>query len=139
MTEGKGDQMGESDGSVKLAAGICPQCGGQLEVDPGQEAAVCPYCGTPYVVSKAINSYNIQNAHIDHVDNVHVDLKGTVDSIIGLAERELDKNRAERNEEKKRFDEESKDLSKKFWKIMVALFAVLVVMWILGNYSGLFQ
>ncbi len=32
----------------------CPQCGGRLNVDNRQEAAVCAYCGTPFIVEKAI-------------------------------------------------------------------------------------
>ena len=36
----------------------CTNCGGNLEVDSSLEAAVCPYCKTPYVVEKAINNYN---------------------------------------------------------------------------------
>ena len=81
--------MENTNETAKLVAGVCPQCGGQLEVDPAQDAAVCPYCGTPYVVSKAINNYTVQNAHIDHVDHVNVDLKGSISSLIGLAEREF--------------------------------------------------
>jgi hypothetical protein len=125
--------------SAKLMAGICPQCGGQLEVDPTQEAAVCPYCGTPYVVSKAINNYNVQNAHIDHVDNLHVDLKGSVDSIIGLAEREFDKNRAERREEKRQFDETSKSFFQNFWKFFLILVVVMMVFWLVANKLGVFN
>ena len=139
MADGKGIRMDNSNGSVKLTAGICPQCGGQLEVDPAQEAAVCPYCGTPYIVSKAINSYNIQNAHIDHVENLHVDLKGSVDSLIGLAEREFDKNRAERKEEKKRFDEQSGEFFRGFWKMMLILTVVTMIIWVLANALGAFK
>ncbi len=139
MTDVKGIRMENSNGAAKLTAGICPKCGGQLEVDPAQDAAVCPYCGTPYVVSKAINNYNVQNAHIDHVENLHVDLKGSVDSIIGLAEREFDKNRAERKEENERYNERSKIFIKYFLKIMVVVFAVMIVVWILCNYFGFFK
>ena len=108
-------------------------------MDPAQEAAVCPYCGTPYIVSKAINSYNIQNAHIDHVENLHVDLKGSVDSLIGLAEREFDKNRAERKEEKKRFDEQAGKFFSIFWKMMLILTVVTMIIWVLANALGAFK
>ncbi len=36
----------------------CPKCGGILDVDDAQEAAVCKYCGTPFIVEKAINVFN---------------------------------------------------------------------------------
>ncbi len=41
----------------------CPNCGGALEVDPSKEAAVCPFCNTPYIVEKAITNYvtNVTN------------------------------------------------------------------------------
>ena len=66
-------------------------------MDPEKEAAVCPYCGTPFIIEKAINNYNIQHAHIDHVDNVNVDLTGSVNSVLGFAERQLDQHREEKN------------------------------------------
>ena len=46
---------------MPLVAAKCPNCGGNLEVDPTKEAAVCPFCGTPYITEKAINNYNIHN------------------------------------------------------------------------------
>lgn len=30
----------------QFAAAVCPQCGGQLKVEPGQKFVECPYCGT---------------------------------------------------------------------------------------------
>lgn len=33
----------------------CTNCGANLEVDNSRDAAICPYCHTPYVVEKAIN------------------------------------------------------------------------------------
>jgi len=47
---------------------ICSNCGATLTVDDNKEAATCEYCGTPYVVEKAVNTYNttynIENANI---------------------------------------------------------------------------
>lgn len=37
----------------------CPNCGGVLQVNESNEAAICTYCGTPFITEKAINSYNI--------------------------------------------------------------------------------
>ena len=119
--------------TVKLVPAACPKCGGKLEVDPTQEAAVCEYCGTPFIVDKAIQNYNIQNAHIDHVDTVKVDMKGSVDSVIGFVERQMDKSREERKEEKKVRDEESKEFLKNSWKIILVMFAAMIVFWVIDE------
>ena len=39
----------------------CTQCGSNLTVDSSQDAAVCPFCNTPFVAEKAINNYNTTN------------------------------------------------------------------------------
>ena len=44
---------------ARLVPAVCTQCGAALEVDPTQEAAVCKYCNTPFIVDKAIQNYNI--------------------------------------------------------------------------------
>lgn len=132
-------QVNNEKQSVKFVPAICPKCGGQLEVDPAQEAAVCKFCGTPFIVEKAIQNYTIQNAHIDHVDTVKVDLKGSVDSVIGLVEREMDKSRDERREDRKLQAENSKEFIKNSWKLFLVMFAVLIVMWVLGNLFGFFN
>ena len=80
-----------TENKVRFVPAICSHCGGSLDVDPSQEAAVCPYCGTAFIVEKAINHYNMEHAevnhvdHIEHVDNVTVDLKGSFDSVLGFA------------------------------------------------------
>ncbi len=125
--------------AAKLVKGVCPQCGGQLEVDPAQDAAICPYCGTPYVVSKAVNNFNVQNAHIDHVDHVNVDLKGSVQSLIGLAEREFDKNREAKREDKIRSAEQSTIMQKNFLKMFIILVGVTMTLWIIANALGVFK
>ena len=43
---------------MPLSKAICTSCGGALEVDSAKEAAICPHCGTPYIVEKAIQQYN---------------------------------------------------------------------------------
>lgn len=131
--------MENTNEAAKLVKGVCPQCGGQLEVDPAQDAAVCPYCGTPYVVSKAVNNFNVQNAHIDHVDHVNVDLKGSVQSLIGLAEREFDKNREAKREDKIRSAEQSTIMQKNFLKMFIILCVVTMTLWIIANALGLFK
>ena len=53
----------------------CTNCGGILSVEDNLEAAVCPFCNTPYIVEKAVNNYNITN-------NVNVGA-GAVVNVIG--------------------------------------------------------
>ena len=47
----------------------CTNCSGILEVDNSQGMAVCPYCGTLYVVSKAIKNYYNQIHNTNYIQN----------------------------------------------------------------------
>ena len=131
--------MSETTESVKLVPGVCPKCGGKLEVDPTQEAAVCQYCGTPFIVDKAINQYNVQNAHIDHVDKVTVDLKGGMDSFFGFVEHERDKGREEKRINKQIDAENQRAFMQNGWKMFAIMFAAMVVLFVLGNLFGFFK
>lgn len=51
---------------------LCTQCNARLEIDSSQEAAICPYCNTPFITEKAINNYNTTN--ITNIDNLHADV-----------------------------------------------------------------
>ncbi|MCR5457768.1 MAG: hypothetical protein K6F14_06800 [Clostridiales bacterium] len=44
----------------------CTNCGGLIEVDETKEAAICPFCSTPYAVEKAINNFHISNKYEIH-------------------------------------------------------------------------
>lgn len=46
---------------MPFVAAKCTECGGNLQIDSTKDAAICPYCGTPFVVEKAINLYNTTN------------------------------------------------------------------------------
>lgn len=59
---------------LKMVPAICTQCGAKLEVDNSKDAAICPYCNTPFIVEKAINKYNTEY-HIEHAD-IHVESFG---------------------------------------------------------------
>lgn len=41
----------------------CTSCGGTLDVDNSKDAAICPFCNTPYIVEKAIQQFNINNTN----------------------------------------------------------------------------
>ena len=51
---------------MELVPGICTQCGATLSADNSKDCMICPYCGTPFIVEKAINhfqnTYNISNS-----------------------------------------------------------------------------
>ena len=86
---------------ARLVPAVCTQCGAALEVDPTQEAAVCKYCNTPFIVDKAIQNYNIKNAKIEHVDTVNIDMKGTADSFFGFVGKQMSESRVARREDRR--------------------------------------
>lgn len=51
---------------------ICTQCGSKLRVDSSKEAAICPYCRTPFVTETAINNYNTN--YTTNVEHLHADV-----------------------------------------------------------------
>jgi len=69
---------------MPLVKAQCPNCGGALEVDDAKEAAVCPFCQTPYIVEKAINNYTTNVTNNIQANTVIV--QGTAES-----EFEIDK------------------------------------------------
>ena len=69
---------------MALVPAICTQCGAQLEVDNSQEAAICKYCGTPFIVEKAINNYVVKNTI--NVENASINVSGVnIDSLLKRA------------------------------------------------------
>ena len=52
---------------MPLIRAQCPNCGAALDVDKEKEAAVCPFCNTPYIVEKAIQ--NITNNNKFYINN----------------------------------------------------------------------
>ena len=114
---------------------VCTQCGAQLEVDPSQEAAVCRYCGTPFIVEKAIQNYTIQNAKIEHVDTVNIDMKGTADSFFSFLGTQMSERRALRREERKEERAESREMNRAFIRIftymMIGMFILAAISFII--------
>lgn len=51
---------------MKFVKAQCVNCNGELEVDPGLSTAYCIYCGTKFLIDKAINHYRIN--HVDKID-----------------------------------------------------------------------
>ncbi|MBR6256435.1 MAG: hypothetical protein IKR23_03570 [Lachnospiraceae bacterium] len=67
----------------------CTNCGGALEVDNSKDAAVCPFCNTPYIIEKAINQYNISNTY--HIENAVFESDDSEDKLLkrGTAQLEM--------------------------------------------------
>ena len=56
---------------MPLVQAKCTNCGANLEVDNTKDAAICPSCGTPFIVEKAIKNYNTTNNIRANVVNVY--------------------------------------------------------------------
>ena len=54
---------------MKLVKAKCTSCGGDLDVNPDAECLICKYCGSPFIVEKAINNYNttINNTIVNNI------------------------------------------------------------------------
>lgn len=56
---------------MALVPAICTQCGANIETDKQKKAAVCPFCGTAYIVEHAINNFYSQTENeIDKFDGL---------------------------------------------------------------------
>lgn len=64
---------------MPLVNAKCTNCGAPLEVDHAKDAAVCSYCGSAFIVEKAINSYNISNNITGSVVNIYGGAKNDFD------------------------------------------------------------
>ena len=59
----------------------CTNCGGILKVDSSKEAAICPFCNQPYIVSKAINNIHLNGVTNIGVANIRIDGAPTIDNL----------------------------------------------------------
>ncbi|MCR4923512.1 MAG: hypothetical protein K5931_05830 [Lachnospiraceae bacterium] len=103
--------------AVKLVPALCTNCGGKLTIDPQKEKAVCPYCGSEFIVEKAINNYNL-----------NIDMGSAVDSVLDFAGKQLEESREARKEMKKAELETQRSFFKTFFKyglIFMLLFLVV--------------
>ena len=56
---------------MPLVSAKCTNCGANLNVDNTKDAAVCPYCGSAFIVEKAINNYYVTNHIKADVVNIY--------------------------------------------------------------------
>lgn len=69
----------------------CTNCGGNLEVDSSKEAAICPFCNTPYVVEKAITQYVTKNTYNKNINIANATINVTGDRPCESADSYFDK------------------------------------------------
>lgn len=112
--------------NVKIVPATCSQCGGTVEVDPNASEAKCPFCGTTFVVEKAINNYNISHATIDHADNVNIDMSGSVKSVLDFVGTQMSEGRAMRREIRIAEAEKDKIITQGFMKMFGIMCAVMM-------------
>ena len=129
----------EEKKEVKLVPAVCTQCGATLEVDPTQEAAVCRFCNTPFIIEKAINNYNVKFANVEHADNVNIDLTGTVKEVLDFAGKQINENREQKKETRKIEAENSRHFVVTFFKYFFIFAGVVIVLWFVANMLGLLK
>lgn len=59
---------------MKLVNAKCPNCGANIKVDEEKDASICEFCGTPFIVDKAISNYNITNNNDFKISNATINL-----------------------------------------------------------------
>ena len=132
--------------AVKMVPAICTQCGAKLDVDISKDAAICPYCRTPFVVEKAINKYKTEY-HIEHAD-IHVESFGAsvantiknyhdnkhkerMRELEAEAEKERKKLEAEAEKERRANEPMSLQESISFAVVGIPVLAIFIIIWII--------
>lgn len=54
---------------MPLVKAQCPNCMGNLDVDNTKDAAICPFCGTPFIVEKAIQNISNYINNTNYIQN----------------------------------------------------------------------
>lgn len=67
---------------MPLVNAKCTNCGANLKVDSTKDAAICEFCGSAYIVEKAINNYNITNNNNINANVVNIYGGNSADFII---------------------------------------------------------
>lgn len=65
----------------------CTNCGANLTVDSSKDAAICEYCGTPFIVENAINNYNVTNHINASVVNIYGNNSSDFSILAGVLEK----------------------------------------------------
>ncbi|MCR5511362.1 MAG: zinc ribbon domain-containing protein [Lachnospiraceae bacterium] len=111
------------DNNVKMVPALCTQCGGTVEVNKDDETAVCPFCGTSFIVEKAINNYNI-------------DVSGAVKEVLDFAGDQMEAKRQERSERRKEEAEKEKYFFKIFGYVFAGMLVFALIVFIILQFTG---
>ena len=107
-------------------------------MDPSKETADCPFCGASFLVEKAINNYQVQHATFEHVDNVNIDMSGTVHSVLDFVGEQMSKGRELkrelRREEKELAAQNQKQFFSSFLKIGLPMLVIMFIMVMVMNF-----
>ena len=57
---------------MPLVNAKCTNCGGNLKIDSNKDTAICEFCGTVFVVEKAINNFYSTNHNTIRADVVNI-------------------------------------------------------------------
>ena len=128
------------ENSTKLVPALCTQCGGTVEVDTANESGKCPYCGTEFLIEKAVNNYNVKHATIEHVDSVTIDTSGAVKDVLSFVGDQMKQSRQERREAKAAEREHQKKMDAAFMGMMkymfIGMFAFAIVAFIVLQFTS---
>ena len=113
------------DKDIKMVPAKCTQCGGTVEVNRDEETAVCPFCGTSFIIEKAINNYNI-----------NIDVGSAVKDVLGFVGEQMDENRADRREQRKEFAQKEKIFFKIFGLMFAAMLVFGLIAFIILQFTG---
>ena len=82
--------------TTNLVPAKCTNCGGQLTVDPAQQAAVCPFCNSAFIVEQAINNYNIKMNGNMNIGTATINVQGlNTENLIARAKSYEARNKLE--------------------------------------------
>ncbi len=118
--------------NTRIVPATCTQCGGTVNVDPGSEKATCPFCGTSFIVEKAVNNYNVEHMTVEHADNVNIDMKGSVDSVLNFVGDQLKESRGDRRQARREAKEKDMMMTQSMFKMFGIVFAVMCAFGIIG-------
>lgn len=78
---------------MPLIKAQCTSCNGTLEIDENKEAAICPFCGSAFVVEKAIQQYITNHNTINHIESAVIQSGYTEERYLenGIAQLKLEK------------------------------------------------
>ena len=72
---------------MPLVAAKCTNCGASLTVDNSKEAAICEFCGTPFIVEKAIANITMTGNSSLNIESAVINIQGNSPSVDNMLKR----------------------------------------------------